>query len=113
MKSLTPLQAIRKKCLWCMAGNADQVNKCQLEGCPLWDYRFGKKPNLNNGKELLTPIKSIKKYCFECSNFNKADVRNCDIPHCVLHPFRLGKNPNRAGICGKGFKTRDRSEIVN
>ena len=110
MANLTPIKSIRQKCLSCMTGSSDQVNKCHLENCPLWAYRFGKKTNSNNGKRLLTPIQSIKAYCLECSHFNKAEVRNCNIPDCVLYPFRMGKNPNRAGI-GRRFNKGIRENI--
>ena len=112
MKSLTPLQAIRKKCLWCMAGNAKQVSECNLKDCPFYYYRFGRKENPGDGKELKSTLKSIRAFCLECSTFNVTEVRNCDIKDCPIYPFRMGRNPNRAGICGKGFKTRDRSEIA-
>lgn len=100
MKKLIPVRSIRKKCLSCMIESADQVNRCHLEKCPLWAYRFGKKPISNNGKRLLTSLKSIKSFCLECSSFNKAEVRSCDIQDCVLYPFRLGKNPNLKGRKG-------------
>jgi len=39
-----PLQAIRKKCLDCCANQRKEVRQCPYKTCPLWHYRFGKKP---------------------------------------------------------------------
>ena len=41
---LTPLRAIRAKCLDCCAGQVAEVRRCELENCPLYPYRFGKRP---------------------------------------------------------------------
>ena len=37
-------QAIRAKCLDCMAGSADEVRKCVAMACPSWPYRMGTNP---------------------------------------------------------------------
>ena len=44
---LTPLRAIRAKCLDCMGGNAAEVRHCPSEGCPLYHLRMGHNPNLS------------------------------------------------------------------
>src|ERR1035437_91181 len=43
--ALTPLQAIRKKCLWCCIGSAHEGALCPAKACPSWPFRFGHKPN--------------------------------------------------------------------
>ena len=43
-KELTPLKAIRAKCLDCYAGHPSQVRKCDLSDCPLFIYRLGHNP---------------------------------------------------------------------
>ncbi len=40
-KRLTRKQAIRKKCLDCMAGQVNEVRLCSSKECPLWIYRMG------------------------------------------------------------------------
>ena len=102
---LSPIQAIRKKCIICQGDNYKQVAECHLKDCPFFYYRFGKKENPGDGVEIKTTLKSIRDFCLECSNFNVSEVRNCEIKNCPIYPFRMGRNPNRAGICGKGFKT--------
>ncbi len=42
---LTPLKAIRAKCVDCSCGNMAEVKRCPLESCPLHPYRFGKNPS--------------------------------------------------------------------
>jgi hypothetical protein len=37
---LTPLQAIRKKCLECSNGQNEEVRGCLIETCPLYPYRI-------------------------------------------------------------------------
>jgi len=49
-KRLTPLKAIRLKCLDCCGGSRKEVRLCPAKDCPLWPYRFGKMPK--DGTEL-------------------------------------------------------------
>lgn len=42
--SLTPMKAIRSKCLDCSGGSAKEVRQCPVTACPLWPLRFGKRP---------------------------------------------------------------------
>ena len=44
-KILTPLRAIRAKCLECSAGSPKEVRECVMLDCPLYPYRLGKSPN--------------------------------------------------------------------
>jgi len=38
------LKAIRRYCLWCMNGSQKQVRLCEDDECPLFLYRFGRRP---------------------------------------------------------------------
>lgn len=57
---MTPLKAIRAKCLDCCCWNAKEVRLCTATKCPLHEYRFGKNPalkgrrvnNLHSKKQL-------------------------------------------------------------
>ena len=44
-RRISPLKAIRLKCLDCCCGSAHEVKLCPVEKCPLHHYRFGKNPN--------------------------------------------------------------------
>ena len=44
MKKLTPIKAIRKKCIDCSGGQLGEVKHCPITDCTLWPYRMGKRP---------------------------------------------------------------------
>lgn len=39
-----PMKAIRRKCLDCCLGSANEVKLCVSKTCSLYPYRFGKDP---------------------------------------------------------------------
>src|SRR6476620_3239057 len=39
-----PLKALHHHCLSCCNGSAFEVRLCPAMSCPLWGYRFGRKP---------------------------------------------------------------------
>ena len=41
---MTPMKAIRAKCLDCCCGQAKEVRSCPCENCPLFPYRMGHRP---------------------------------------------------------------------
>lgn len=41
---LTPIKAIRAKCLDCVGGGWSDVKYCHVIDCPLYPYRMGKRP---------------------------------------------------------------------
>ena len=42
---MTPLKAIRAKCLDCMCDQPKEVRLCPSTDCPLYPFRMGKNPN--------------------------------------------------------------------
>ena len=44
-KKLTPLKAIRAKCLECSGGSPKEVRFCPAEDCSLFPFRLGKNPH--------------------------------------------------------------------
>ena len=44
-KTLTPIKAIKAKCLDCCCGQREEVKLCPVTDCPLWNFRLGKNPN--------------------------------------------------------------------
>jgi hypothetical protein len=40
----TPVKTIRLKCLDCCGQQWKEVKLCRELACPLWPYRFGKRP---------------------------------------------------------------------
>ncbi len=44
MAKLTPMKAIRKKCLECCCGQIKEVRECDVKSCALHAYRSGHRP---------------------------------------------------------------------
>ena len=42
---MTPLKAIRQKCLDCMCGQTYEVKLCPCTDCSLYPFRLGKNPH--------------------------------------------------------------------
>lgn len=43
-KRITPIKAIRTKCLDCCCNQPKEVNSCNSTNCSLYPFRFGKNP---------------------------------------------------------------------
>ena len=43
-EELTPLQAIKAKCMDCSNNQPSEIRFCTVKICPLWPLRFGKNP---------------------------------------------------------------------
>ena len=84
---LTPLKAIRKKCLDCTS-TSNEVKNCAFSDCPLHILRFGRR--IPRGTSRL---KSIRKYCIWCMNNRISEISKCTAPNCALFIFRSGKRP--------------------
>lgn len=41
---MTPLKAIRLKCIDCCGGQRLEPKRCSARDCPLWEYRLGHNP---------------------------------------------------------------------
>jgi hypothetical protein len=57
MKKLTPVKAIRQKCLECSSFQPSEVRKCDIAECPLYLYRLGKRPK-STDRQFLQKIPS-------------------------------------------------------
>jgi len=51
-KFLTPVKAIRKKCLDCCVFQPIEVRLCSAVNCPLYPYRHGKRPSTIKKREI-------------------------------------------------------------
>ena len=67
--NLTPIKAIRAKCLDCCNGSYTEVDLCPCTSCSLYPYRFGKNPNIkreyteeerNRARERMLKLHSTK-----------------------------------------------------
>ena len=59
MEKLTPIKAIRAKCLDCCAYQPAEVRLCCSKTCPLIFYRMGKRPKIEE-KTSDNPSKNGK-----------------------------------------------------
>jgi hypothetical protein len=104
----TPLRAVRLACLECCDGSANEVRQCVATSCPLWTFRFGRRPSAEDKAAVASKpvyplekrlsgtsgLKAIRRKCLDCSGGTDAAVRSCTIGACPLFEFRLGRNPN-------------------
>ena len=51
MKEITPMKAIRLKCLDCSCGSNEEVKNCFAKKCPLYQFRFGYKLDENGNRK--------------------------------------------------------------
>ena len=95
---LTPMQAVRKTCLYC-AGTSQGVRECdgQLEDwggkpmtCPLHPLRFGRRV------KGISPVKAIRRRCLWCSYRQLKVIEDCPEPECLSYPYRFGVRPETA-----------------
>ena len=49
-KKMTPMRAIRAKCLDCSNGSTHEVKLCLIDDCELYMYRLGKNPAMAGKK---------------------------------------------------------------
>lgn len=57
----TPMKAMRRKCLDCCCGSPKEVELCPVTACPLYAYRFGKRPGTVKRPATPAQIERLKK----------------------------------------------------
>jgi hypothetical protein len=98
---MTPVKAIRARCLDCSGGSSKEVRECSFKECPLYEYRLGHKPT----KKKLTPLKAVKAFCLSCCNGNRKEVSMCTAKNCPLHAYKNGKRPQGYKWSAEAFKS--------
>lgn len=61
---MTPMKAIRAKCLDCSCGNSNEVEICPINDCPLYPFRSGHNPNrkgIGNRNPNMSGIEKAKR----------------------------------------------------
>ena len=53
---LTPVKAIRAKCLDCVGEQPKEVRLCPSENCPLYPYRMGHRPKEDEGYQMSADV---------------------------------------------------------
>ena len=82
---LTPLKAVRAKCVWCMNSMIYEVKNCTVSDCNLYPLRTGH--GVPRGYSVL---KATRRKCLDCSGSSN-EVRTCDVNDCSLFVYRFGK----------------------
>jgi hypothetical protein len=65
MARLTPMKAIRAKCLDCMNGSFADVRNCPIEKCALYEYRMGHRQKEYNYTTESTDVENCAPICAE------------------------------------------------
>ncbi len=84
-RPITPLRAIRLKCIDCCGFELKAVRICNFADCPLHPLRMGR-----GGRATL---KKIREYCVVCCGNYRGEVRRCPSTNCPLWIYRFGKRP--------------------
>lgn len=65
---MSPMQAIRRKCLDCSGQQMTEVKLCVVLACPLWPFRAGKHPytrtrllEADSGERVCSPTREPQK----------------------------------------------------
>jgi len=56
MKEITPMKAIRQKCLDCSCGQVLEIKECPIKKCPLYSFRMGYKLDENGNRKKRRTI---------------------------------------------------------
>lgn len=65
---MTPLKAIRLKCIDCMCGQIYEVAKCPCDDCSLYQYRMGHNPSRKGHGGSFSKTKSADSIASEEGN---------------------------------------------
>jgi len=60
MKEVTPMKAIRQKCLDCSCGQLSEIRECPIKNCALYNFRMGYKTD-ENGKRKKRELTEVEK----------------------------------------------------
>ena len=56
MKEITPMKAIRQKCLDCSCEQLSEVKECSIKNCALYPFRMGYKLDENGNRRKGKPL---------------------------------------------------------
>lgn len=87
---MTPMKAIRARCMDCSGFSFKEISECAHEECALHEYRSGHRPKQ---KATRTPVKAIRAHCIDCCNGDAYEPKKCTAEKCPLFGYRLGKRP--------------------
>ena len=103
MIRLTPIKAIRAKCLDCTGNQMKEVRLCSCLSCPLWGYRMGVRPEHKRALEANEDARVEKLRDSHLINYSNAMfVTNgaaSGLPSPSLNICMRPSNPSHTMIC--------------
>lgn len=73
MGKLTPMRAIRAKCLDCCCDSPTEVKLCDIKTCPLYPYKSGHKPRKGTEEYNFITEGSFTKKCASTTPLNEKE----------------------------------------
>ncbi len=67
---MTPLKAIRAKCLDCCCGQLNEVRLCPIDDCPLYAFRFGRGAKREMTEDQRVALSERMKYMRKAGKIN-------------------------------------------
>jgi hypothetical protein len=99
---LTPLKAIRFRCLNCRGFEKTEVRTCDFDDCFLHSLRMGRGSR--------STLKKVRAYCLWCCDNQRAEVKLCPARGCPLWWYRAGRRPQTTRLMPKIASTAGVSE---
>jgi hypothetical protein len=99
-KILTPLRAIRAKCLDCSGYDKEEVDACELRDCPLYTFRTGVDPNaaVTAPKSLLKAVPEAQAADHPSEPDQKEPPQGTALPKTFVIRKPVPKKPERFGF---------------
>ena len=70
---LTPIKAIRAKCLECVCGLPKEIRLCSCTECPLYPYRMGHRPKVGTDIPLAVTAENHAESLYFFSKGNQKE----------------------------------------
>jgi hypothetical protein len=94
---MTPLKAVRARCLDCRGYEMAEVRECDFANCPFHSLSMGR-----GSRSVLKPVRA---YCLWCCNDQRGEVRECPSIRCPLWQYRLGRRRQTGRVSSKNGAT--------
>ena len=83
--AMSPLKALRLRCIDCCAGSSLEVRLCTAVGCPAWPFRMGKNPWRSKAASNTGDV---------------APASGSDMAATLTNPVKTRGNPSKADVPG-------------
>ena len=101
-KRVSPLRAVRQKCLDCSGYGLKSVRECAFNG---YDNELCPLSHLRMGKGSRKTMKALRSYCLWCCNGQSYEVKLCPSDGCPIWDYRFGHRPRKSNLLPKNSMT--------